>query len=207
MDSIIEDSLRNSMSYQEYRELVKLLTEQHSNTGDTKNDALANYTLLNHSRMKRWDKTIAIPKDIEKKIKSFNEQIIWLVIVESWCADAAHMLPVLNKLAELNKCIELRVVLRDENPELMNAFLTEGTKSIPIMIMIEKTSNKVIHTYGPRPSEAAAYVNRFKSKYGNLTPEFKEDLQHWYNTNKGVNVMEDIVKALCQLEPNLCLQN
>lgn len=206
MVSIIEDSLQNSISYQEYRTLVKQLTE-YSNTGDTKNDTLANYTLLNHSRMKRWDKTIAIPKDIEKKIKSFKEEIIWLVIVESWCADAAHMLPVLNKLAEVNECIELRVVLRDENPELMNAFLTEGTKSIPIVLMIEKTSHRVIHTYGPRPSEAAAYVNRFKSKYGKLTSEFKEDLQHWYNTNKGLNVMEDIVKALCQLEPNLCLQN
>ncbi|WP_100610216.1 thioredoxin family protein [Confluentibacter lentus] len=204
MDSIIKNGLQNSMSYQDYRDLVKQLIEQKSTTGHTKTQELVNYTMLNDKRMKRWDKTIVVPKDIEKKLKSFNEQVIWLVIVESWCGDGAHILPVLNKLAEMNKHIELKVVLRDENPELMDAFLTDGTRSIPKLIMIDKKSNNVIYTYGPRPSEAAAYVNRFKAKYGQLTPEFKEDLQHWYNTNKGLNVMEDIVEALCRLEPNFC---
>lgn len=202
MDSIIENGLQNSMYYQEYRDLVKQLIEQKSTTGHIKTEELANYTVLNDKRMKRWDKTIVVPKDIDKKIKSFKEQVVWLVIVESWCGDGAHILPVLNKLAEINNHIDLKVVLRDDNPELMDVFLTDGTKAIPKLIMIDKKSNNVLYTYGPRPSEAAAYVNRFKAKYGKLTPEFKEDLQHWYNTNKGLNVMEDIVEALCRLEPN-----
>lgn len=204
MNSIIRNGLQNSMSYQEYRELIGQLTSQNATTGNVKSAELVNYTMLNNSRMKRWDKTIKVPKDIEVKVKSFKEQIIWLVIAESWCGDAAHILPVLNKLAELNEQIDLRIVLRDEHPELMNAFLTDGSKSIPILIMIDKVSGGVMYVYGPRPSEATAFVNRFKSKYGELTPEFKEDLQHWYNDNKGLNVMEDIVKALCQLEPNFC---
>lgn len=204
MEAIIKDALLKSMSYVDYRILVDKAAMVKTNTGDKKDALLANYTILNNSRMKRWDKTLKVPQTIENKIKSFKEDFIWLVIVESWCGDAAHVLPVLNKLAELNSHLDLKVVLRDENPQLIDVFLTGNTKSIPKLIMIDKKSGNVMHTYGPRPSEASAYVNRYKAKYGKLTPEFIEDLQHWYNTNKGINVMEDTVKALCQLEPNLC---
>jgi len=204
MKAIINDALLKSMSYVDYRILVDKAAMLKTNTGHKKDESLANFTVLNNSRMKRWDKTIKVPQDIEKKVKLFKEDFIWLVIVESWCGDAAHILPVFNKLAELNNHIDLKIVLRDENPELMDAFLTDGTRSIPKLIIVDKKSGNVVHTYGPRPTEAAVYVNRFKAKYGKLTPEFKEDLQHWYNTNKGLNVMEDIVEALCRLEPNFC---
>ena len=71
--------------------------------------------------------------------------------------------------------------------------------------MIDKETGKILNTYGPRPSEATIYVNKFKEKNGTLTPEFKEDLQHWYNSNKGQNVIDDITKILCQLEPSIYL--
>lgn len=204
METIIKNALVKSMSYIDYRILVDRAAMLKTNTGNKKDESLAHFTILNNSRMKRWDKTLKVPQNIENKVKLLKEDFLWLVIVESWCGDAAHVLPVLNKLAELNTHIELKVVLRDENPELMNVFLTDGTRSIPKLIVIDKKSGNVLYTYGPRPSEATAYVNRFKAKYGKLTPEFKEDLQHWYNTNKGLNVMEDIVEALCKLEPNFC---
>jgi septation ring formation regulator EzrA len=205
MEEIIKDGLRKSMSYQTYRDLVKQLAEQHSNTGNEKTETLANYTVLNDRRMKRWDKTLKISEKIENKVKAFNEPVTWLVLIESWCGDGAHILPVLNKLAELNTLIDLKLALRDENPNLMNLFLTDGKQSIPKLVMIDNQTGNVIGTYGPRPTEATAYVNRYKARYGKLSPEFKEDLQHWYNTNKGQNVMDDIAEMLCQLEPNLCL--
>jgi len=202
MKAIIEKSLQTSMSYLAYRKLVTSLAEQNSTSGDDKTEAQANYTKLNDRRMKRWDKTIDVPKNIVDKLKSFNEDITWLVIAESWCGDGAHVLPVLNKLAGLSKFINLRIVLRDENPELMDTFLTEGNRAIPKLIMIDNKSGDLIQTYGPRPSEATAYVNRFKYKYGKLTAAFKEDLQHWYNNDKGLNIMEDIIEILSQFEPN-----
>lgn len=202
MEAIIEKSLQKSMSYMTYRKLVTALVEQNSTTGNDKTDAQANFTKLNDRRMKRWDKTIEVPKSIVDKLKVFNENITWLVIAESWCGDGAHIIPVLNKLAQLSKGINLRIVLRDENLELMDAFLTEGNRAIPKLIMIDNKSGDIIQTYGPRPSEATAYVNRFKYKYGKLTSDFKEDLQHWYNNNKGLNIMEDIMEILSQLEPN-----
>ena len=204
MDTTINDALDRSMSYKSYRDLVKSMAENNSTTGIEKTEVYADFTVLNDKRMKRWDKTLKISEELEQKILEFKHPITWLVIAESWCGDGAHILPVLNKIAELNEYIDLKIVLKDENPQLMDSFLTFGTRSIPKVIMIDNESGAVLNTYGPRPSEATAYVNRFKAKYGKLTPEFKEDLQHWYNKNKGQNIIEDVAEMLCKLEPTVC---
>ena len=204
MNSIISNSLKGSISYQEYRDLVKTLAEENATTGNDKSETFVRFTKLNEKRMKRWDKTLKVSAAAQKKIVEFEHPITWLVIVESWCGDAAHMVPVLNKIAELNKHINLRIVLRDENLELMDMFLTFGSRSVPKLIMIDDQTGEVLNTYGPRPSEATSYVNRFKVIYGTLTPEFKEDLQHWYNSDKGQNIIDDITDMLSRMVPSVC---
>lgn len=203
MDTIIAESIKRSTSYQDYRALVNKLTEENSTTGNQKTEALANYTKLNDRRMKRWDKTIKVTEEAQNKIERFSEKITWLVITESWCGDAAHIMPVINKVASLNDNIDFKVVLRDENPDLINAFLTNGGQAIPKLIMLDNTSGDVIDTFGPRPSEATNNVNKFKAENGGLTPEFKEDLQQWYNKNKGQNIIDDLTEMLGKLEPKV----
>ncbi|MFD0990257.1 thioredoxin family protein [Mariniflexile jejuense] len=204
MDLIIKNSLKNSLTYSDYRDLVKRLSEQNATTGLEQTEALINFTKLNEKRMKRWDKTLKIPVSAQNKIAEFTQNITWLVIAESWCGDAAHVLPAINKIAELNNHINLKIVLRDENLALMDLFLTNGSRSIPKLIIIDDETGDVLHTYGPRPSEATSFVNRYKVKYGPLTPEFKEDLQHWYNNDKGQNIIKDITEMLCEFQPNVC---
>lgn len=200
-NSIINSGLKNSVTYQAYRELVKNLVEENASTGPVQNDDLANYTRLNDKRMKRWDKTIKITEDDRKQIEAFSKKSTWLVITESWCGDAAHVLPAINKMAELNDNIDVKVVLRDENPDLIDAFLTNGGRAIPKVIMIDDATGEVLNTFGPRPSEATNLVNRFKAENGGLTPEFKEDLQHWYNKDKGQNIIKDVTKILKEVSP------
>ncbi|MBD0830964.1 thioredoxin family protein [Aestuariibaculum sediminum] len=205
MKSVIKSSLSNGMTYEAYRDLMARLVETHATTGLEQTEAYKNFTKLNDRRMKRWEKTIKISDGLKKRIKAFNLDITWLVISESWCGDAAHVLPVLKHIANLNKHITYKIVLRDENPELMNAFLTHGTRSIPKVIFIDNNTNEILETYGPRPSEATTYVQRFKAKNGKLTPEFKEDLQYWYNNDKGQNVLNDVTELLCQIKSKVCL--
>ncbi|TBN03347.1 thioredoxin family protein [Hyunsoonleella flava] len=200
MKRIIESGIKRSMSYDTYRDLVKELAQKSATTGHNQSEALINYTKLNDRRMKRWDKTLKVSAAARKKLEKFNSKVTWLVIAESWCGDAAHILPVLNKIAEINPNINYRVVLRDENPQLMDAFLTFGKKAIPKVIIIDTATGEVLDTYGPRPSEAAGYVNRFVAMNGGLTESFKEDLQHWYNDNKGQNVIDDITEILNHLQ-------
>lgn len=192
----ITESLKKSYTYPEYRTLVSDLVAKNGATGPDQSEAMANYTMLNDKRMKRWDKTIKITEDAKQKIADFKGDFTWVVLTESWCGDAAHVVPAIQKVAELNDNIDLKIVLRDENEALMDQFLTNGGKSIPKLIMLDNATGEVVGSYGPRPTEATAMVNDYKTKHGALTPEFKEELQHWYNKNKGQAVVNDMLAVL-----------
>ncbi|TXD82537.1 thioredoxin family protein [Subsaximicrobium wynnwilliamsii] len=196
LDTIIAESLERAIGYPEYRRVVHDLAEAGRTSGHEKTEEMANYTKLNDSRMKRWDKTLRLSEAQVVKIKSLNSSQIWLVIAESWCGDAAHVIPVLNKITEASEYIDLKLVFRDENEALMNQFLTNGAKSIAKLIMIDKDSGEVLHSFGPRPSSATKLVNNYKTKHGSITPEFKEELQLWYNKDKGQAVISDIIELL-----------
>ena len=191
----IKTSLKNSMSYSQYVELIENLVVQNATTGKDKTQQQVEYTKLNERRVKRWNKTLKIAEETQHKIKQFNKKTTWLVLTESWCGDAAHIVPVINKVAELNSNINFRLVLRDENEDLMNEFLTNGGKAIPKLIALDEL-NEVIGEFGSRPSIATQLVEEYKKEYGKLTPEFKEDLQVWYNKDKGESTVEDLLGLL-----------
>ena len=193
---IISESLKNSMTYAEYRDLVIKLVEEKSTTGNDKSEALVEYTQLNDRRMRRWDKTGKVAEDLKTKIENFDRKVTWLVISESWCGDAAHIMPIINKAAELNDNIDYKIVIRDENEALMNQFLTNGGKAVPKLIMLDSETNEVLNTFGPRPTVATNMVMAYKEEHGVITPEFKEDLQRWYNKDKGQSIIEDLVLLL-----------
>ena len=193
---IIDSALPKSITYQDYRELVNTLVENNATTGFDKSEAMVNYTMLNDRRMKRWDKTVKVSDEVKNRLSNFSGDVTWLVITESWCGDAAHVVPAINKIAELHDGIDLKLVLRDENDALMNQFLTNGGKAIPKLIMIDNTSGQVTDTFGPRPSVATKLVNDYKAMHGKLTDEFKEDLQRWYNQDKGQTAIEDLLQLL-----------
>ncbi|MBC8755543.1 thioredoxin family protein [Kordia sp. YSTF-M3] len=194
--NIITESLAKATSYQTYRTLVQDLVAAGKSTGEEQTEALSNYSMLNDRRMKRLDKTTKLTEEAIAEIKSYNGDVTWLILTESWCGDAAQTMPVINKVAELNDNITLKVVLRDENEALMNEFLTNGGKSIPKLIAIDNASGDVIGNWGPRPTKATQLVNDYKAEHGTLTPEFKQDLQVWYNKDKGQNTVSDLLKLV-----------
>ena len=196
IDTLLSESISKGIDYKDYNNQVQLMALEDRTSGNEQSEALINYTKLNARRMKRWDKTLKIADDISEKIAQLKLDMTWLVITETWCGDAAHVIPVLNKMAVLNEGIDMRMVYRDENPELMDAFLTNGNRAIAKVIMIDNTSKEVVSTYGPRPSAATRMVQDYKFLHGKLSPEFKEDLQRWYNKDKGATTVLDVVKLL-----------
>jgi hypothetical protein len=198
MKEIIENSLRKTISYLDYRALVSNLLAEGKSTGSEQSEDLTNYSMLNDRRMKRLDKTIKISEETTPKFQKVTQPQTWLVLTEGWCGDAAQNLPVLNKIASISDTIDLKIVLRDENLDLMDLFLTNGGRSIPKLIALDKDNN-VIDTWGPRPNTAARMMADYKEKNGALDPEFKQDLQVWYNKDKGKSVQEDFVNFFSRL--------
>jgi hypothetical protein len=196
MNTIIEKSLISSFSYQEYRNHVTLLSEEGKTTGHEQTEALVNYTKLNESRLHRLDKTMVIVDEVKTFLENLKKEYIWLVISESWCGDAAQILPIINKMAEVSDKIDLKIVLRDDNEDLMNLFLTNGTRSIPKLIIIDKKTNEVINDFGPRPKEAKQLILDYKAEHGVVDETAKINLQKWYLNDKGISTQKEIVALI-----------
>lgn len=196
LHKLVKRGLKNAMTYADYRALIVQLALKGRTTGEDQSPARVDYTLLNAQRMKRLDRTLKIDAENLAQIKVPVKRQQWLVLTESWCADAAQTLPVMNRIASLVPEISLRIILRDENLGLMQHFATDGTLSIPKLIMIDAENGAVLGHWGPRPSEATRMVTEFKAAHGALTADFKKELQHWYNQDKGKNTLEDLVRLL-----------
>jgi len=193
---IIHKAISKSMSYAQFRELVSKLAADNGTTGPEQTEDHKHYTLLNDKRMRRWDKTLKFSEEDVKQLIDYQQKVYWLVITESWCGDSAPSLPVINKIATYNDGIDLGIVLRNEHPKLMDAFLTNGKMSIPKLIMIDKDTSDVLGTWGPLPTKATVIANEYKQLHGSLSPEFKEDLQQWFNKDKGQNILADLQQLL-----------
>ena len=99
------------------------------------------------------------------------------------------------KMAAENPNIELKLLLRDENLTIMDEFLTNGGRSIPKLIVLEKETLKVVGSWGPRPAELQdIFLTARKSPDFNY-PEIQKTMQIWYNKNKGIGIQQEITKV------------
>jgi hypothetical protein len=196
MNFIIKNALANSISYQEYRELVSTYAAEGKTSGNTQTPDYINYTKLNESRMHRLDKTLQLVEVVKIYLENLKKEYIWLVLAETWCGDAAQVVPVINKMAQVSDKINLRVLLRDDNEAVMNLFLTNGTKSIPKLIVLDKESGGVVTDFGPRPIEAKQLIMDYKAIHGVVDENAKIALQKWYLSDKGVAIQQEILDLI-----------
>lgn len=196
MNATIQNSLTKSYSYEEYRNLVTSLVKEGKTTGHDQSEAMIHYTELNEARLHRLDKTMQVTEEAKLFLEKLNRNYTWLVIAEGWCGDAAQILPIINKMAQVSEKIELRIVLRDDNDDLMTLFLTNGTKSIPKLIIIDKETGEVVNDFGPRPQGAKQLILDYKATHGMVDETAKIELQKWYLTDKGVSTQNEIIALM-----------
>ena len=192
MKSIIQSALQNSHSYTEYRTLVSKLISEGKSTGKEQSADLLHYSELNEVRMKRLEKTLKLDLEVEKALQNLKSKQTWLVISEGWCGDAAQILPIIKLMTEVSENIDLKLVFRDENEELINLFLTNGAKSIPKLLLLDESFNLINH-WGPRPEGAKNLIIEYKAKHGIVDEAAKIALQKWYLDDKGISTMKEIV--------------
>lgn len=200
MKSIIAQSLSNSHSYSEYRNRVSSLIKEDKSSGNEQSEDLLHYSQLNDVRMNRLEKTIKISEQTIQQLQSLKKEYIWLVISEGWCGDAAQILPIIYKMAEVSPKIELKIVFRDENEDLMKMFLTNGGKAIPIILFIDQKTMEVLGHFGPRPQGAKQLILDYKKKFGIVDETAKSELQLWYLHDKGITTQNEIMEVIQELE-------
>ena len=195
MLSIIQSALQNSHSYTEYRIIVSKLISEGKSTGKEQSADLLHYSELNEVRMKRLEKTLKLDPEVEKTLQNLKSNQTWLVISEGWCGDAAQILPIIKLMSEASKNIDLKLVFRDENEELIHLFLTNGAKSIPKLLVLDESFNLINH-WGPRPEGAKNLIIEYKAIHGIVDEAAKIALQKWYLDDKGISTMKEIVGVI-----------
>jgi hypothetical protein len=199
MKSSVAKALFNSYTYLEYRKIVSDLLSEGKSTGNEQSEDLLHYSTLNETRLKRLDKTITVPEGVSAKLKALEKEYIWLVIAEGWCGDVAQILPILNKMALESNKIDLRIVFRDSNDDVMNHFLTNGARAIPKLIVVDKASGKVCDHWGPRPKDASDLIKNYKEQFGIVDEEAKSQLQMWYLHDKGLSTQNEVLEMMQNL--------
>src|SRR5690606_29436688 len=171
------------------------ITERKS-TGHTQTEDLLHHSELNETRMNRLEKTIVLPKEISEQLNALPKNYIRLTLTEGWCADVAQIVPIIHNLHEASSKIDLRLVLRDDNDDLMQLFLTNGSKSIPKVIILNKDTKEVVATWGPRPEPARKLIADYKAQHGVVDEPIKIELQKWYLHDKGLTTMNELVTLI-----------
>lgn len=161
------------------------------NTNHPYNDPhFMEYVKLNHSRMNRWLKRGTLDDKTQSTIQSISQDQHWIVITEPWCGDAAHVLPFIVKMAELNPHIELSFQLRDALGSEIESYLTNGTRSIPKLI-VRDDLGKDLFVWGPRP-QACQEMAKEMIDEGIAPDDRKIAIQNWYNKDEGATLQREI---------------
>jgi hypothetical protein len=137
--------------------------------------------IYNLARVPEWARG-AVPEGVRHKL---------LVIAEDWCGDASNTVPIVAKFVDAVPGFELRVILRDANPDVMDQYLTNGSRSIPIVIALDQNFQEIGH-WGPRPTELQAWVmaNRNTMPKSELYPQVRK----WYARDRGETTLREVLE-------------
>jgi len=205
MDKIDRSVIESAMDYSTYRDLINRLLAEGKTTGPNQSEAMLQYTELNNSRMDRLDKRARLTEGALQRLQQLERPMIWLTLTEAWCGDAAQISPVLAKMAAQSENIQLKFLLRDENLSIMDAFLTNGGRSIPKVIALDGETLEVLGSWGPRPQEAqrltvAAKAEREKIEDKEtrkaMAQEAAKELHRWYAKDKTQSIQEELLNTI-----------
>lgn len=194
---ITNETLKKGFKYSNYRKLIDKLLETGKTSGENHSEGMIHYTKMNVHRMNRHDKRSELSTEMVEKLKNVDRNMIWVVITEAWCGDAAQSVPIINKMAEESDNIELHLIFRDENLEVMDQFLYNGkSRSIPKLICLDGESMDVLGDWGPRPASAQRLFDTLRSDPDITTQRVAETLHKWYADDKNREIQKEFLSLL-----------
>ncbi len=188
----------NIYSYDRYLKSFEQWVKNVESSTAGASENLVEYTKLNWTRTQRIHKTLSLHPALTAAVKEMKHTYTWIVLTEAWCGDSAQNLPVIAAIAALNpEKIKLHILLREENPELMNQYLTNGSRAIPKLIAIDEVLAREAFVWGPRPAPAQHILNAWKKDPdGKSWEDFEKELHGWYAKDKFETIQAEFLKLL-----------
>ncbi len=180
-----------SITFDEYMKVAKERVSHPRNKAD---EEMKEYYDLGLQRMERTLKTFRKEEEQLETLKKKNFKGKILIVTEPWCGDASATVPAVSQFFEGHN--EVRIFLRDEDTSLIDQFLTNGTQSIPIVILLNENYELIAH-WGPRPAFGTALLAKFKADpEAYPREEFYNDLQVYYAKNRGKDAITEILELM-----------
>lgn len=200
---------RQSYSYREYREMIDRLLSNGMTTGTNHSQAYLDYTKMNVQRMKRHEKTDTLSAGLKEAVIAIQKPQYWILLTEAWCGDAAQTVPFIAKIAEQSSLIHLDVILRDENLDIMDRFLTDAvSRSIPKLVIYQADvaldldgylECDPIAVWGPRPASLQTLYKAWIREEGIEFTEIAERIHKWYADDKNAEIDAEFTHLLSAL--------
>ncbi len=125
----------------------------------------------NQERFDETERTVSLADDDVAFFAGLPAPLKVAVIAEDWCGDVIANLPVLQRLAAASGKLELRIFLRDQNPDIMDQYLNAGQfRSIPVFIFMDEQFNELGH-WIERPASMTKLVQEERARLFANDPE------------------------------------
>jgi hypothetical protein len=188
--------ISEAYTWQAYMALFEDKVAAKATTGPNQSDELVQYTALNLQRSRRVAQQTQLAPSLQQALQQVPGPWVWLALSEIWCGDAAQSLPAIAAMAEYSPQIALHVLLRDEHPDLMAHFKTNGGIAIPIVICVRSTDGQVLGHWGPRPAPAQQMVDDHKANPIRSRQELYADLHHWYAKDRTATLQLEFIQKI-----------
>lgn len=195
MSLINKSTFEKGLTYENYRSIVNLWLVEGKTSGTNHSPSMLNYTQLNNKRMDRLDKTSKLSESLLSSLSQISTKQYWLILVEAWCGDVAQNLPVIARMADHNDNIDLRIIFRDENTEIMNEYLTHGARSIPKLVILDENFNEIT-TWGPRPEPVQEMLVDHKNNPNETYQEYAKRAHTWYAKDRSDTLQKEFVNLI-----------
>ncbi len=194
---------KGTISFEAFKQRTsELLQEGKASSGDVEQmPELLDFTKLNLKRMERIPQQVELDHTLVEKLLMLPEKLYWVVLVEGWCGDVAQNLPIIAQMADTTDKVELKLLWRDENPEVMDRYLTNGGRSIPKLIALRSDDLEELGTWGPRPEPVQELMKEFKEEYADkpkkeMVEALHKRMHKWYADDKGTTLQKEFVTLL-----------
>lgn len=135
--------------------------------------------------------------DAVRRVSALAQRFHLLVLNEDWCGDSVNILPYVARLVEASDHLEMRILGRDKNPDLMEAHLTGKSRSIPIVIVYDGAFREK-GRWGPRPGPLQRWV--LTEGLALPKPDRYPLIRAWYARDKGKTVISEILSIIERLD-------
>lgn len=187
--------LEKALNYESFIDLTERILKADKHLPPYDQSFYRTYTEANHRRRIKILNNTELNKKLYNELTEGIDQWTWVVIDEPWCGDASFIVPLFRsmEIASMGD-INLKIYLRDENPEIMEQYLTNNGKSIPILICLDKNL-KELGTWGPRPQPLQKLIESWKPENIDLNEKIKR-VHRWYQKDNGITLQKEFIDKI-----------